>query len=116
MQSWDSKTFFLCEFSARLVLADEDLCLKPKSDLVGLAHTFLPHDEEGFATEICHHSDDFVKVKIAGLDSEQRQSLRAKLEAEAKAVLGNAKEIEDEYEEACLSNEDEFEEPSELSG
>lgn len=96
-----SKTFYLCEFSARLVSIDEDLCLKPKSDLVGLAHTFLPHDEKGFATEICHHSDDFVEVKIAGLDSEQRQSLRAKLEADAEAVPGDA-EMEDEY-------DDEFE-------
>ena len=116
-----TKTFYLCKFSARLVLVGEDLCLEPKSNLVGLAHTFLPFGEEGekgFATEISHRSNDFVKVEIEGLDFEQRKSLRAKLDAKAKAVLGAAEEMEeecdvDEEEEDWLSIEEEIEDDNE---
>ena len=65
-----TETFYLIQFSARVVapVSRDSLVIKPKGELVGLAHAFLPSDSDGFATEILKKASDddsFLVIKVS---------------------------------------------------
>mmetsp|Transcript_17767 Transcript_17767/g.41956 ORF Transcript_17767/g.41956 Transcript_17767/m.41956 type:complete len:255 (-) Transcript_17767:60-824(-) len=101
--SQSTRSFYLSEFSARLVSrpTSEDLYLKPKSEFVGVGHAFYPHRRKRFATKTvptCKWSDGCIQAEVKGLTPEERQTMRSKLEA---AVGDTSVELHDVCEEDC---------------
>jgi hypothetical protein len=101
-----TRSFYLSEFSARLISrpASEDQHLKPKSEFVGVAHTFYPHAKQGltcarkdFATETFPEwFDGVVMAKVEGLTPEERRIMRSKLQA---AVGDTSVDLHDDMDE-----------------
>ena len=104
-----TRSVYLVEFSARLVSrpASEDQYLKPKSEFVGVGHTFYPHRRKRFATKIVPKwSDGCIQAEVKGLTPEERQTMRSKLEA---AVGDTSVELHDDIDE-CEHDDNEDEE------